>query len=316
MFRAGATAYFNIQEEETPGEGWNMTVDYNESTTTPGTGLVTDTGTEFQYPEEEWFLNQLIIDLDNDELEFRVNGIQVEVAYPYPGNLGAINFWSQNANNRYYIDDILFEALPPASVDVTFCVDLKLQVVAPEGVFLSGNFNGWPAPGIPMEDQGNHIWCVTTALPANSIHEYKFQNGNDGWEDINTPVWSPCTTGGFGNRFVEVGTDDVITDLICFNWCVVCELTSDVDNKMLAEGVSIFPNPANNFINIWLDLERPSEELNIRMINILGQVVYSQDLGRLQNERLKIEVGSLPTGVYQIHLTDGEAQFIEQIVIE
>ena len=57
--------------------------------------------------------------------------------------------------------------------------------------------NGWPNPGEPLTDDGNDVWSVTLAVPANTTHEYKFQNGTDGWEDIDETE-AMCTLGGFG----------------------------------------------------------------------------------------------------------------------
>ena len=118
-----------------------MEVVLNEDSGSPGMGSIVNTGTTFSYPEDQWYLTEVTVDLDNSTATVTIDGVEVETAYDYPGTqLGAINFWSIDAANRYYIDDVLFEELPPAVVTVTFTVDMAMEMTSAEGVFLSGSF--------------------------------------------------------------------------------------------------------------------------------------------------------------------------------
>lgn len=202
--------------------------------------------------------------------------------------------------------------LTQAVVSVTFQVDMSLTPASAEGVFLAGSFNGWPNPGEPMTEGADNVWSVTLAIAANTTHEYKFQNGTGGWEDI---PGEDCTTGGFGNnRFVDVAGADITLDPICFNTCVLCvDATTD---QILADGISVFPNPASDVLNVNFDLSEATDALNVRLINTLGQTVYSNVLGRIQTENLNINVSNLAAGAYMLHVSDGKAQYSSTIVIE
>jgi hypothetical protein len=121
---ANATGYYNIQEDETPAVAWNLDVFYNEDGLAAGTGTVTQSGNTFSYPEDTWFDVVHIIDLDNDELTLMIDGNLVETT-AYTGNLGAVDFFSIDATNRYYIDDVSFVQ----SFDVTFNVNMNDGVI-------------------------------------------------------------------------------------------------------------------------------------------------------------------------------------------
>jgi hypothetical protein len=111
----GKVAYYNIQNEETPGIQWNLDVffgaDATGATATPGTGVVSQSGTTFTYPLGTWFPVVHSVDLDNDVISYYVNGVLVD-HMPFTGNLGGIDYYSINADNYYYVDDVEFRVLP------------------------------------------------------------------------------------------------------------------------------------------------------------------------------------------------------------
>lgn len=211
-------------------------------------------------------------------------------------------------------------APPVQTAPVTFQVDASGLVengtLSPEGIFVAGEFNGWPNPGTPMTEGADNIWSVTLEVPANDTFEYKFQNGPDGWENIDETFGDPCTLGDFGNRFVVVEEAAVVTGLVCFNYCVTCELIVGVDENALQAGVKVFPNPARDILNVQLDLPSATESLQIRLLNMLGQEVLSGHYGQLQSDNIELDVSGLPTGAYLIQVRDGKSQFTEPIVIQ
>lgn len=214
-----------------------------------------------------------------------------------------------------------FTQLTQNSVEVTFQVDMTNEVnwgagVSAEGVFLSGEFNGWPNPGTAMTDLGNNIWSVTLSVPANDTLEYKYQNGTDGWEEeLGGSEGGPCTLGDTNNRFVETATDAIQLDPVCFNQCLACNLL-DIDVTVLENGVSIFPNPAKEILNVRFDLSQATDNLHLRMVNTLGQTVYTTKLGQVQAENVEVNVSELPSGAYMIQLIDGETQVSKSVVVE
>ncbi|NRA48809.1 MAG: T9SS type A sorting domain-containing protein, partial [Phaeodactylibacter sp.] len=206
----------------------------------------------------------------------------------------------------------------PPTVNVQMAVDVSLLVEAgelsPDGVFLAGSFSDFQ--NIEMSDlDGDNIYTVTVQIPENSTATYKFKNGPDGWESIDTSIGDNCTTGDFSDRFVEVGTMNIPLDPVCFAYCVTCNIV-DVDDIALEQGVSVFPNPAKDILNVQVDLPEVANRLNVRLVNALGQVVLSRDLGQLQSDNIELDVRNLAAGTYMLQVVDGQAQFTQSVVIK
>lgn len=315
---AGKTAYFNIQEDETPAVAWNIDVffgaDDTGATDVFGTGVVAQTGTSFTYPEDTWFPVEMIIDLDGGTLSLSIDGTEVEGNYAYPGSqLGAANFFSINDDNSYYIDDVLFDVQPVEAVTVTLQVDMSFQTVAAEGAYVAGSFNGWT--GEPMVDQGNGIWALEIAVAPNSEIQYKFQNGPGNFE----PSGNLADCGvddGFGgfNRLTAVGNEDEVLDAVCYTACVACALTATNEAEFKA-ALNLFPNPAKDIATLAYNFNEAAD-LHITMTNSLGERIMQTQVRDAQNGNTQINLSNLPAGMYFIQITDGEYLVTESLVKE
>jgi hypothetical protein len=119
---AGKVSYWNIQESETPAVQWNLNMHFGNDVTgitaVPGEGVVAETGATFTYPEDQWFTVEATFDLDNDQLNLWVDGVQVVSGYNYVDNLGAVNIYSINSDNQVYFDNIYFVQLPSLAGNV------------------------------------------------------------------------------------------------------------------------------------------------------------------------------------------------------
>ena len=114
---------------------------------------------------------------------------------------------------------------PPATVDVTFQVDMSQYEGTFGGVFVNGTYNNWCGSCNPMTDNGDGTWALTIPLEPGTI-QYKFTL--DGWaaqEEFSGGESCTAMDGGFTNR---TATFDAATDLglVCFNSCSVC--TTDI----------------------------------------------------------------------------------------
>ena len=184
---ANATAYYNIQEEETPGVAWNMELWYNENGAAPGTGNTTLSATTFSYPEDAWFDVQHFIDLDADTMTLWIDGVMVET-YPYAGNLGGIDFFSADANNRYYIDDVLYEDLT-----VYTCDNFSIGTATGEPSVCFGETTSFTTSGVyvPEDAENGFLWIVTSADVSGSMDPFNEASwvGNFG---VTTEAYGPA----------------------------------------------------------------------------------------------------------------------------
>lgn len=125
----GKHAYFNVQNSETAGAQYNLDVYFNRAAgttggNTPGIGVVEQSTTTFDVIEDEWFEVAMAFDLDNDLMSLFMDGELIETR-PYTGNIGAIDFYSVDATNTYYIDDVEFLVLPTCEPDAIICDGLE-----------------------------------------------------------------------------------------------------------------------------------------------------------------------------------------------
>lgn len=232
------------------------------------------------------------------------------------------------AGTTYYIewidlyDDGTFDwelVFRVPTVSVTLNVDMSLEEVSPNGVHVAGSFQGWDPSATPLTDNGDGTWSVTIDVEPNAEYEYKFINDNT-W-DTNMDernIGSECGAGDSPaglNRLLVVGSEDFATPVYCFDYCITCQEVS-VDDKTLQQGVSIFPNPARDLINVQIDLPETATNLNIRLVNALGQEVMSRNLGRLQSDNIELDIRQLPAGSYMLQLIDGTAQFTQSVIIK
>ncbi len=110
------------------------------------------------------------------------------------------------------------------TVNVTFRVDMKNQIVPPEGVHLAGDFQdplpNWNPSGIALTTPAiGNVWQTTLQLQAGETIEYKFINGDD-W-GLDESVYGSCGAGN-GNRVITIPSTDTTLLSVCFGSCLPC----------------------------------------------------------------------------------------------
>lgn len=108
---AGKTAYWNIQDSETAGVAWNADFFVGATGSGGSAGVIThdQSGVSIAYPEDTWFSVIMVVNLDSQTFTTQINGTVMLNSIFYIGTqLGSINFYSIDANNRYFIDDFAF----------------------------------------------------------------------------------------------------------------------------------------------------------------------------------------------------------------
>ena len=110
-------------------------------------------------------------------------------------------------------------------VDVTFKVDMTYQTISPNGVHITGSFQGWNPASTLMTLVGGSIYAATVNLEIGNSYEYKFVNGNDwGYDEV---VPAACAAGN--NRVINVPAVNTILDPVCYAMCTVCPAPAQVN---------------------------------------------------------------------------------------
>jgi len=85
------------------------------------------------------------------------------------------------------------------------------------------------------------------------------------------------------------------------------KITHDLNAK-----IKLYPNPANDgFVTIDVPTTNYSK---IEVVNILGAVVASQN-NSLTEEKIKLDLATLPTGTYFVKVTTGDKSYTEKLII-
>jgi hypothetical protein len=82
---------------------------------------------------------------------------------------------------------------------------------------------------------------------------------------------------------------------------------NEVENTF---GLSVYPNPANEVINVSLN---KSTNATISVVNVAGKVVKTSTINGLNTS---INASDLTNGVYYVTITDGTSIATEKVVIK
>ncbi|MBI4646390.1 MAG: T9SS type A sorting domain-containing protein [Bacteroidia bacterium] len=141
---------------------------------------------------------------------------------------------------------------------------------------------------------------------------YSWDFNSDGTEDDNTPGNTSCTYNDTGQFNVTLVVSNTCSSDTAENLIYLLGI-----NEINSESIfSIYPNPANNLINIKIN-ETNFSEIRIKIFESSGQMVFDKSIHIKQNESFKVlDLGFLPEGVYTLMIISGKQQNSYTIVIQ
>ena len=235
----GRYGYYNIQNDETPGQQWNLETQFNAD----GTVTFADQTASGVYPQGEWFDVVHSIDLDNGIASVAMAGKHVLTwEYGPDWKIGAIDLYPTNVGPHvYYVDDIVLRPLDPCPEGAIICDGFETYTLS-EVSDQSANWGPWtssPADdGIVVGDivrtgcnalqisdadpddqllllgdrtEGNYLLEWYIYVPAGKLGYYNFQKFQD----------NPGGQFGMQVEFFDDGTvtlDAGAADVVTFNW--------------------------------------------------------------------------------------------------
>jgi Secretion system C-terminal sorting domain len=99
-----------------------------------------------------------------------------------------------------------------------------------------------------------------------------------------------------------------------FTFDFAFDAPTSIDDKKLSSQIQIAPNPASDLINLNFDLEE-SKDLNIQILNTIGQVVFGQKYAQILRGSEFINIKDLQSGLYIVQISDGVKQTYKKVVI-
>ena len=79
------------------------------------------------------------------------------------------------------------------------------------------------------------------------------------------------------------------------------------------DGYSVYPNPANQVLNIDIELENyQGDDVSIEVIDINGKIIQLQHVQLTRGyNHLEVDLSEIPTGVYMLNFT-GTRDYIKE----
>ena len=88
--------------------------------------------------------------------------------------------------------------------------------------------------------------------------------------------------------------------------------SEDINTEL---GVNVYPTPASDIVFAELSLENISETVNVEVINFKGQTVVSKSFRNVQNDKLSIDVSTVPTGMYIMNVRTEEGMISKKFSV-
>ncbi|MCQ2283445.1 MAG: C10 family peptidase [Bacteroidales bacterium] len=89
-----------------------------------------------------------------------------------------------------------------------------------------------------------------------------------------------------------------------------------IDQHSALDEVSVYPNPATNFVNVAITTEE-AQTIAANIVDITGKVVYAEELAHNGGEQIfTLPLNNLAKGVYVINLTSKYGKTIQKFVIQ
>jgi hypothetical protein len=92
--------------------------------------------------------------------------------------------------------------------------------------------------------------------------------------------------------------------------------TTSVVDLELQSSMSLLPNPANSDVQVRFSTEQSSTAMNIQIVSLLGEVVYSSVKEYPSgNHTLPLNTDSFSNGMYMVHLSSGNRIATQRLII-
>lgn len=78
----------------------------------------------------------------------------------------------------------------------------------------------------------------------------------------------------------------------------------------------LFPNPAQSTLTVDLKLDQQSAKVGLRLLDVVGRLVYAENHSNVKNGQYSINVSKLPAGTYHLFVTTDNGYMSKQVVIQ
>lgn len=91
--------------------------------------------------------------------------------------------------------------------------------------------------------------------------------------------------------------------------------TSTESAKLDANALTVFPNPADEFITATLDLEEMAADVRLTIYNVTGQIMETRNLGNVTNEQVLFDLADYTSGTYYMSVETETGHSIKRFIV-
>jgi hypothetical protein len=149
----------------------------------------------------------------------------------------------------------------------------------------------------PFFSNQDSIWIFSntkTNTPANDSSSWVFQSNNN-WRTMRY------------NRQARVQLA-ILPQITCRN------VVGMAEPSLFNANVALMPNPNNGLFNLIFTL--PTEEsIQVRVLNALGQLISTDEFGKVSNKAFSVDLSSQPDGIYFVEIGNGKERIVKKAVV-
>jgi hypothetical protein len=229
-----------------------------------------------------------------DKNDFSMIGSHTAMPYVAPTYL-----WSTGATTATITVNPSATTVYTCTVSNTNCSDIDSVTVT---------VNPMPVVNLGADTTIKWSWAITLDA-ANPNASFLWSTGAT--TQIETFDSLNLTNGVANTVYVEVDENGCMsTDTIV----ITVMDDNSINNTLNNVNVSIYPNPRNG--QFTLAIEGLNGDFDMTIIDLAGQVVYSNSLTATMNFNTKVDVRTLATGVYYIKLSNNDGVKTSKLIIK
>ncbi len=160
------------------------------------------------------------------------------------------------------------------------------------------------APSAPGSFYLGVRWTGFTSTDSIAIYTSTDRGSNTAWERWSDNTWHSYTD---ANGWDFVGLSHVI-------FPVLCPTATDVNEETNWAGVSVFPNPTDGNINVYLKLKN-NDDVAIRVFNTVGQFVTGQSVNNTPGGTYNLDLAGQAPGIYFVEVKSGNISRTFKVVL-
>jgi len=235
--------------------------------------------------------------------------------------------WTSAGDGQFSNPDILTPEYTPGNNDIeTGSVVLTLTAYGNEGTSVSDDLtltiDPLPEPGTEITGDNN---CCAGSIELYSCESIPFAENYE-WSLIpveagivqsqnNTEITIAWAEDYFGTATLKVrgenncGYGNYSEDfIITINDCT--GLTEQGNNHF-----TIYPNPVNDYLLIFKE-KGSSEKTSVKILNLLGEIVFQQIVFQSNMEPIQISTADLPSGIFFLTISDRKQFYTKKLIIQ